>query len=206
MSERTAPKKPGSDEARAVRVAVGLTSRLTETPPLTIAPPADRDLADALALPRVNGEPVEAALLPRDPHRAILAVADGSASTRHHVVLGPLEEGRDGVARREVLVDGWRIDVEIEPERRAALRERARRIGATSAHSGPLEVRAVIPGRIVAVNIAPGDVIDAGHQLLVIEAMKMQNEVRSPHAGTVSRIAVNPGAAIEVGDVLVVIE
>lgn len=206
MSERTAPENAGGDTVRAVRVSVGLASRLMDTPPLTIAAPANRELTDAPALPRVNGEAVGVALLPRDSHRAILAVADGTGSARHHVVLGPPEEGRDGITRREVLVDGWRIDVEIEPERRAALRERARRIGAASSQSGPLEVRAVIPGRIVAVNIAPGDVIDAGHQLLVIEAMKMQNEVRSPHAGTVSRITVTPGAAIEVGDILVVIE
>ena len=51
--------------------------------------------------------------------------------------------------RRELLVDGWRLDVAVESERRAALREKARRGGAVAAHGGPTEVRAIIPGRVV---------------------------------------------------------
>ena len=45
----------------------------------------------------------------------------------------------------------------------------------------------------------------AGQQLLVVEAMKMQNELRAPRAGTIEKIAVGPGQTIEVGDLLVVI-
>ena len=57
----------------------------------------------------------------------------------------------------EVIVDGWRLDVAVESEHRAALREKARRGAGAAAHGGPTEVRAIIPGRVVAVSVAPGD-------------------------------------------------
>jgi biotin carboxyl carrier protein len=53
--------------------------------------------------------------------------------------------------------------------------------------------------------VAVGDVVVAGQQLLVVDAMKMQNELRAPRDGTVERVGVAPGVTIEVGDVLVVI-
>jgi biotin carboxyl carrier protein len=106
---------------------------------------------------------------------------------------------------REVVVDGWRIEVELEPERRAVLRERARRGAGAASKGGPVEVRAIIPGRVVAVSVAAGDDVEAGQQILVVEAMKMQNELRAPREGTVERVGVAVGATIEVGDLLVVI-
>ncbi len=110
-----------------------------------------------------------------------------------------------GVVRREVVVDGWRIELEVESAARAALRERARRGEAGVGHGGPTEVRAIIPGRIVSVSVEPGDAVVAGQQLLVVEAMKMQNELRSPRDGVVARVAVAPGQTIEIGDVLLVV-
>jgi pyruvate carboxylase len=59
---------------------------------------------------------------------------------------------------------------------------------------------------VVSVAVAPGDAVGAGQQLLVVEAMKMQNELRAPRAGTVERVAVGERSTIEVGDLLVVIE
>jgi biotin carboxyl carrier protein len=69
-----------------------------------------------------------------------------------------------------------------------------------------LELHAIIPGRVVSVDVAIGDTIDAGGRLLVVEAMKMQNELRSPRGGTISRLAVGPGQTVERGDLLLVIE
>ena len=69
----------------------------------------------------------------------------------------------------------------------------------------PTEVRAIIPGRIVALNVAPGDAVAAGQQLLVLEAMKMQNELRAPREGTVDRVAIAVDEVVEVGDLLLVI-
>jgi len=103
------------------------------------------------------------------------------------------------------VVDGWRVEVEVEPERRTALRERARRGRAEAARGGPTEVHAIIPGVVVAVSVDVGDAVVTGQQLLVVEAMKMQNELRAPRAGTIDRVAAGEGQTIERGDLLVVL-
>ena len=105
-----------------------------------------------------------------------------------------------------MLVGGWRFEVEVESAARAALREKARRGRSEAGQDGPVEVRAIIPGVVVGVSITAGDTVAAGQQLLVVEAMKMQNELRSPRDGVVARVAVGERQTIEVGDVLVVIE
>jgi acetyl/propionyl-CoA carboxylase alpha subunit len=128
--------------------------------------------------------------------------APGGAQIVHGAVDGPR---RDGVRRIEVVVDGWRFLLDVGSERAAQLRDRARRGREDATHGGPLDVRAIIPGRIVALAVAEGDAVEAGQQLLVIEAMKMQNELRSPRAGTVERIAVGPGQAVELGALLLVL-
>ena len=74
-----------------------------------------------------------------------------------------------------------------------------------SAQSGPTEVHAIIPGVVVTVSVAAGEAVTAGQQLLVVEAMKMQNELRAPRDGTVERVAVATGTTIEVGDLLLVL-
>ncbi len=148
---------------------------------------------------RIEGDPV-----------LVIGPADGHdrapAEPRHRVRLGRIEiRERDGVAIREVVVDGWRVVVEIEPEVHASLRERAQRARTDGPAGGPVDVRAIIPGRIAAVNVASGDAVAAGQQVLVLEAMKMQNELRAPREGTVDRVAVAVGDNVEVGDLLLVI-
>jgi biotin carboxyl carrier protein len=110
----------------------------------------------------------------------------------------------DGVGhlRLEVVVDGWRFEYEVEDADRAALRARATRGRDHETQHGPTQVRAIIPGRVVAVAVAAGDAVTAGQQLLTVEAMKMQNELRSPRDGVVDRVAVEPGATVEPGDLL----
>jgi biotin carboxyl carrier protein len=112
---------------------------------------------------------------------------------------------RRGVVRQEVVVDGWRVEVELELAAHAALRERAHRGEDETSHGGPTEVRAIIPGVVVSVSVNPGDVVVTGQQMLVVEAMKMQNELRAPRDGTVERVAVGPGKTIELGELLLVI-
>jgi biotin carboxyl carrier protein len=130
-----------------------------------------------------------------EPDAAVLV--EGATRTRVRFVT---EHGHP-----EVLVDGWHLDVAVESERRASLREKARRGAGTADHGGPTEVRAIIPGRVVSVSVAPGDEVVAGQQLLVVEAMKMQNELHAPRAGTVSSVAAGTGRTIEVGDLLLVL-
>jgi glutaconyl-CoA decarboxylase len=57
---------------------------------------------------------------------------------------------------------------------------------------------------VVSIAVQPGDSVSAGQQLLVVEAMKMQNEVRAPRDGTVTRIVVAPDDTIDAGDLLLV--
>jgi biotin carboxyl carrier protein len=63
-----------------------------------------------------------------------------------------------------------------------------------------------MPGRVIRVLAAVGDEVAAHQGLVVIEVMKMQNELKSPKAGRVARLTVEVGAAVQSGDVLVVIE
>ncbi len=137
-----------------------------------------------------------------------LTIQPGSAATqRVNVVIGAVDAvDRDGRLGVEVVVDGWRFELLVEDEARAALRERASRDPtAGGAAGGPLEIRAIIPGRIASVAVAPGDTVEAGQTLLAVEAMKMQNELRAPRAGTVTRVPVGAGSTVELGDVLVVL-
>ena len=156
--------------------------------------------------PTIDGATTGATLDLIDAVRATLR--DGRKAPARRVLLLPALRGSGtpaGAIRREVVVDGWRIEVELESASRAALRERARRGRKEMGRSGPAEVRAIIPGVVVSVSVAPGDAVTAGQQLLVVEAMKMQNELRAPRAGTIERVAVGPGATIEVGDLLLVL-
>ncbi len=72
--------------------------------------------------------------------------------------------------------------------------------------AGPEAVVAVMPGKVVRVLVRPGDVVEAGQGLVVLEAMKMENEVTSPRAGKVTSVAVEPGQAVEAGALLVRVE
>jgi biotin carboxyl carrier protein len=112
---------------------------------------------------------------------------------------------RSGVQRVEVVLDGWRFEFEVEDAERAELRARAARGRDVHAQHGPTDVRAIIPGRVLTVAVSAGDVVTSGQQLLTVEAMKMQNELRSPRDGTVERVAVAPGATVEPGDLLLVL-
>jgi biotin carboxyl carrier protein len=175
----------------------------SDYPPLELA---EWDVVESVL---VDGVPTEVRLERHDDVHAILVERDGSGWTRTRVLMLPSEATAGpsrGVARREIVVNGWSIEIEVESERRASLRERARRGQEESAHRGPTEVRAIIPGRVVAVSIVPGDAVVAGQQLLVVEAMKMQNELRAPRDGVVSTVAVGPGRTIEVGDLLLVLQ
>ena len=215
--ERIAGPLPGQTsereiDPRAVRATIAAVMRLEGDPSMTIEPAPDpaTTLAGREVLPSddpiVDGVQVPARLERFDAGRARLTLADHGEPVRLPVVVGePRRDRARGTVVREVVVRGWRIEVEVEPERRAVLRERARRGAGAQAHGGPLEVHAIIPGRVVAVSVTSGETVEAGQQLLVVEAMKMQNELRAPREGTIDRVGVEVGQTIEVGDLLVVI-
>jgi biotin carboxyl carrier protein len=198
LAATTPPADP-----RAVRIGVSQRTRLEGDPAFSLAPLSDAAEADGLL---VDGFPLRARLQRFDDVRARLEQEGPDGVIRTDVLFGPVSaDRRRGTEVREVVVEGWRVEVEIEPERRAVLRERARRGAGAASKGGPVEVRAIIPGRVVAVSVGPGDDVVAGQQILVVEAMKMQNELRAPREGSVERVGVAVGDTIDVGDLLVVI-
>ncbi len=84
-------------------------------------------------------------------------------------------------------------------------RDRRNRPGAAGGH-GRRSVAAPMPGRVVRVLVCVGDAVEAGQGLLVVEAMKMQNEMKSPKAGRVISVGAGAGDTVGAGDVLVVVE
>jgi len=89
----------------------------------------------------------------------------------------------------------------VEEQTRFIIRTKG---GAAGGH-GAQTLVAPLPGRIVRVAVRPGDRIEKGATLLVIEAMKMENEYRAGASGTVVEVRVEAGQAVNGGDVLVVI-
>ncbi|HWD97380.1 MAG TPA: biotin/lipoyl-containing protein [Bryobacteraceae bacterium] len=72
--------------------------------------------------------------------------------------------------------------------------------------AGPVELRAQMPGKIIKVLVQRGAAVHAGQGLVIVEAMKMQNEMKSPKDGVVSNIRVSEGGTVAAGDALIVVE
>jgi pyruvate carboxylase subunit B len=109
---------------------------------------------------------------------------------------------RRGSARGRWLldVDGTRFETEALDERMRAIRDLT---AASAAASGPAPLVAPMPGLVVRVNVAVGDSVTPGQGLVVVEAMKMENELRATTAGVVTAVRAEPGTAVEKGAVLV---
>jgi len=118
---------------------------------------------------------------------------------QHRLVARPGDGGRGSY---DLQLDGRRLAVEALDERTRAIRAHAK----AAAPTGAAPVVAPMPGLIVRVGVAVGDQVEAGQAVLVMEAMKMENELRAPGAGTVKAILVQPGVAVERGAVLVTFE
>ncbi len=117
-----------------------------------------------------------------------------------HRVVAQKHPGR---GRYTLWIDGYRFDAEALDERTRAIRDLS---AATKGPSGPAPVIAPMPGLIVRVNVKVGDRVEAGQGLVVMEAMKMENELRATGAGTVKRVQADPGSAVEKGVLLVELE
>jgi biotin carboxyl carrier protein len=100
--------------------------------------------------------------------------------------------------------------IQIEDKRLTFIIEDRRSLrasrGKRGAASGSQVIKAPMPGRIVRLLVAPGDQVAAHQGVIVIEAMKMQNELKTPRAGRVARVEVAAGATVSANDTLVVIE
>ncbi len=133
-------------------------------------------------------QPEQVAVVP-PPRRGerVMAVPDTRATAAQHF---------------RVTVNGWSLEVRVEPARRAELRERAARAAAEHQPHTRQQLRAQIPGRVVRVWVEQGQAVEQGERLLAVEAMKMENEVRAPRAGVVEAIHVELGGRVERDDEL----
>jgi len=97
-------------------------------------------------------------------------------------------------------VGSTRFAVEIRDPR--SLRGRSR----AADDQGPKKITAPMPGKVVRLLLHEGDEVEAGAGVAVVEAMKMQNEIKSPKKGTIQKILVTEGAAVNAGDLLAIVE
>ncbi len=122
------------------------------------------------------------------------AAAPGAAATN----------GRTAERVRMVEVDGRRFDVRVlEPEQpwRALARRRTERVRAGGA-AGSDAIVSPMQGTVLAVAVADGDTVEPGQVLCIVEAMKMENEVRAPHGGVVAELSVAPGEPVGAGQII----
>jgi biotin carboxyl carrier protein len=91
--------------------------------------------------------------------------------------------------------------IRVEEHARHVIRTR----GGAGARDGRQTIVAPLPGKVTHLAVAPGDHVERGDTVVVIEAMKMENEFRATAAGTVAEVRVRPGQAVNAGDLLVVI-
>jgi biotin carboxyl carrier protein len=137
---------------------------------------------------------------------------DGDREQSAHVevpepaVYSILMDGRSYEARIEnrpeglvVVIDGYRFEIEVRDPRRRSKRS------AGAGAEGIQSVTAPMPGKVVRVLVAAGDTVTAGQGLLVVEAMKMQNEMKASRPGCVLSVLVKEGATVTAGEVLATI-
>jgi biotin carboxyl carrier protein len=143
-------------------------------------------------IPRVDGEEVSSELtaVPGTPTRLLLV--DGRSHT--------LVARRDGDGEWEIHLDGERFDVDVVDERTRAIREMT---GQSAMAAGPRPIRAPMPGLVVRVSVSEGDRVETGQSVAIVEAMKMENDLRAENDGVVARVLVEAGQPVEKGAVLV---
>ncbi len=157
----------------------------------------------------IAGRTIEVELTPEGPRldgqlvKAELVAVPGTPV--HHLLLDgrsfPLVarpgEGKGGW---DILLDGHRFAADVVDERTRAIRAMTAR---SAEAQGPRPVRAPMPGLVSRVQVAPGEAVQPGQGVVIIEAMKMENELKAEAPGVVSRILVAAGQAVEKGAVLV---
>jgi biotin carboxyl carrier protein len=108
-----------------------------------------------------------------------------------------MDEGAHGYV---VAVNGRRYEILVHDPRRLS------RVDEGLQEAGPKVVVAPMPGKVIRLKVQAGDTVETGQGLVVVEAMKMQNELKSPKAGTVKALHVKEGSSVSAGEALLVVE
>lgn len=133
----------------------------------------------------VDGKVLDVDFSTINGQRVFSLIIDGKSYEAH---VNPADEGW------EVLLRGRFYSALVEDEREKRLRASA---GSRAIEGGEFHLKAPMPGLIVAVMVEDGMMIEKGQVLVILESMKMQNELKSPKDGTVSRIKIKPGDRVE---------
>lgn len=141
----------------------------------------------------VNGEPYEMDFQ-QMPGSGVTSLIIGNHS------LEAVVEEKDNAW--QVLIKGDLYEVAVDDERSRRL---ASARGDLAAAEGDAVVRSPMPGIVIAVSVVEGEQVAKGDKVVILESMKMENELRSPREGIISQIKVEPGANVEKDQVLVVI-
>jgi len=150
----------------------------------------DLSQADGRWSCRVDGREVEVDAVLARPNVLSLRIGNKAYEVKCERVGGDVH----------VWVGSQRFAVEVRDPR--SLRGRTRAVD----DKGPKKLTAPMPGKVVRILLSEGTAVESGAGVLVVEAMKMQNEVKSPKNGTIQKILVSEGAAVNAGDVLAIVE
>jgi biotin carboxyl carrier protein len=126
-----------------------------------------------------------------------LLVSDEHGQGARSVEAGVVPQGGNGAL--DVHIDGYRIPVQLR-------NGRSRAPGDGRVASGVQRISAPMPGKVVRVLVKPGDEVQARQVLVVVEAMKMENELRAPRPAKVSGVFVNEGESVDAGTALVALD
>jgi biotin carboxyl carrier protein len=118
----------------------------------------------------------------------------------YEAVVRRLEDDDEGGQRYEILIEGLPYEVRLEDERERALASLA-----GSRHEDDAIIKAPMPGLVVSIPVEIGAVVEHGQTVVVLEAMKMENDLSAPRGGVVKEIKVAPGQAVNQGQPLVIV-
>ncbi len=141
----------------------------------------------------VNGEPYDMDFQ-KMPGSGVTSLIIGN-----HSLEAVVEEGNESW---QVLIRGDLYDVLVEDERSRRL---ASARGDLAAADGEVTMRSPMPGTVIAVAVSEGQAVNKGDKVVILESMKMENELRAPRSGRVTHVAVEAGASVDKDQLLVVI-
>ena len=139
-----------------------------------------------------------------------LVELDFKSMSKGQPIYSLILNGKSYEAMIELTDEGWQVMlrgqmymIDVEDERQRRLRMAT---GDTSTQSGELKLKAPMPGLIVDVPVEAGQEVEKGDNLVILESMKMQNEIKSPRDGKVARVNIKAGDSVNQNQVLLILD